>query len=59
LSKVVETDVNYTIVKASLTDDYNPESSYSLVLAKENSSTTSSTETGKVVQSCDHAMQPT
>ncbi|KAM0841175.1 hypothetical protein ACQ4PT_059213 [Festuca glaucescens] len=48
LSKVAETDVNYTIVKASLTDDYNPVSSYGLVLAKEDSSTTSSTETGKV-----------
>ncbi|XP_047045141.1 protein PLASTID TRANSCRIPTIONALLY ACTIVE 16, chloroplastic [Lolium rigidum] len=48
LSKVVETDVNYTLVKASLTDDYNPESSYGLVLAKEDSSTASSTETGKV-----------
>uniref|UniRef100_A0ACD5TJY5 Uncharacterized protein n=1 Tax=Avena sativa TaxID=4498 RepID=A0ACD5TJY5_AVESA len=48
LSKVVETDLNYTLVKASLTDDYNPESSYGLVLAKEDSSTTSSTDTGKV-----------
>ncbi|KAK1693985.1 hypothetical protein QYE76_010682 [Lolium multiflorum] len=48
LSKVVETDVNYTVVKASLTDDYNPESSYGLVLAKEDSSAASSTETGKV-----------
>lgn len=48
LSKLVETDVNYTVVKASLTDDYNPESSYGLVLAKEDSSTASSTETGKV-----------
>ncbi|CAM0957230.1 unnamed protein product [Alopecurus aequalis] len=48
LSKVVETDVNYTLVKTSLTDDYNPESSYGLVLAKEDSSTTSSTDTGKV-----------
>jgi hypothetical protein len=59
LSKVVETDVNYTVVKASLTDDYNPESSYGLVLAKEDSSTASSTETGKVVYSCDYAMQST
>ncbi|KAF7030252.1 hypothetical protein CFC21_041838 [Triticum aestivum] len=50
LAKVVETDVNYTLVKASLTEDYDPESSYGLVLAKEGSSstTTSSTDTGKV-----------
>ncbi|KAF0927595.1 hypothetical protein E2562_034473 [Oryza meyeriana var. granulata] len=49
LAKVVETDVRYTIIKTSLTDDYSPESSYGLVLAKEgSSSTTSSTETGKV-----------
>uniref|UniRef100_J3M5M7 NAD(P)-binding domain-containing protein n=1 Tax=Oryza brachyantha TaxID=4533 RepID=J3M5M7_ORYBR len=49
LGKVVETDVRYTLIKTSLTDDYSPESSYGLVLAKEGaSSTTSSTETGKV-----------
>ena len=52
LAKVVETDVSYTLVKASLTDDYSPESSYPLVLAKEgasrSSSTISSTDTGKV-----------
>lgn len=50
LAKVVETDVSYTLVKASLTDDYSPESSYALVLAKEgaSSSTTSTTDTGKV-----------
>ncbi|KAG8085063.1 hypothetical protein GUJ93_ZPchr0010g10791 [Zizania palustris] len=49
LAKVVETDVRYTLVKASLTDDYSPESSYGLVLSKEGaSSTTSSSETGRV-----------
>ncbi|KAL6865127.1 hypothetical protein ACP4OV_016278 [Aristida adscensionis] len=49
LAKVVETDVRYTLVKASLTDDYSPESSYSLVLAKEGASPSSgSTDTGKV-----------
>lgn len=49
LAKVVETDVRYTLIKTSLTDDYSPESTYGLVLAKEGaSSTTSSTETGKV-----------
>jgi hypothetical protein len=50
LAKVVETDVSYTLVKASLTDDYSPESSYGLVLAKEGASpsTTSTTDTGNV-----------
>lgn len=49
LAKVVETDVRYTLVKAALTDDYSPENSYGLILAKEGaSSTTSSTDTGKV-----------
>ncbi|KAK3137170.1 hypothetical protein QOZ80_5BG0448740 [Eleusine coracana subsp. coracana] len=55
LAKVVETDVKYTLVKASLTDDYSPESSYPLVLAKEGTSsipgTTSTTESGKVSKS--------
>jgi len=55
LAKVVETDVSYTLVKASLTDDYSPESSYPLVLSKEGASrspsTTSSTDTGKVSKS--------
>jgi hypothetical protein len=52
LAKVVETDVKYTLVKASLTDDYSPESSYPLVLANEGASSrpgaTSTTESGKV-----------
>ncbi|KAF8701434.1 hypothetical protein HU200_033599 [Digitaria exilis] len=53
LAKVVETNVNYTLVKASLTEDYSPESSYALVLAKEGASprTTSPTDTGKVSKS--------
>ncbi|CAN6354227.1 unnamed protein product [Urochloa humidicola] len=52
LAKVVETDVSYTLVKASLTDDYSPESSYALVLAKEGASpTNSTTDTGKVSKS--------
>lgn len=50
LAKVVETDVRYTLVKASLIDDYTPESSYGLVLAKEGGSPsiTSPRDTGKV-----------
>ncbi|CAO2210587.1 unnamed protein product [Urochloa humidicola] len=53
LSKVVETNVSYTLVKASLTDDYSPESSFALVLAKEGASpsATSSSDTGKVSKS--------
>ncbi|KAL6619484.1 hypothetical protein ACP70R_031760 [Stipagrostis hirtigluma subsp. patula] len=53
LAKVVETDVRYTLVKASLTDDYSPESSYALVLAKEGASrsSASTTDTGKVSKS--------
>lgn len=39
LASIVETDgVAYTVVKATLTDDYAPESSQALVLDKENSS---------------------
>jgi hypothetical protein len=45
LAKVVETDVRYTLLKASLTDDYTPENSYALVLAKEG---VSPSITGKV-----------
>lgn len=48
LAKVVETDVRYTLVKASLTDDYTPENSYALVLAKEG---VSPSITGKVSRS--------
>jgi hypothetical protein len=52
LAKVTETDVKYTLVKASLTDDYSPENSYPLVLAKEGVSSrpgaTFTTESGKV-----------
>ncbi|KAJ1256305.1 hypothetical protein BS78_02G153300 [Paspalum vaginatum] len=54
LAKLVETDVRYTLVKASLTDDYSPESSYALVLAKEGASpsvVSSTTDTGKVSKS--------
>jgi len=45
LAKVVETDVRYTLLKASLTDDYTPENSYALLLAKEG---VSPSITGKV-----------
>ncbi|XP_062231053.1 protein PLASTID TRANSCRIPTIONALLY ACTIVE 16, chloroplastic-like [Phragmites australis] len=53
LAKMAETDVRYTLVKTSLTDDYSPESSYALVLVKEGASpsTTSTTDTGKVSKS--------
>lgn len=49
LAKVAETDVRYTLVKASLTDDYTPESYYAqLVLTKEG---VSPSDTGKVSRS--------
>ncbi|WJX51888.1 Protein PLASTID TRANSCRIPTIONALLY ACTIVE 16, chloroplastic [Trifolium repens] len=32
LQKVVETDVKYTLIKTSLTDDFSPESSYNVVV---------------------------
>ncbi|KAK4419867.1 protein PLASTID TRANSCRIPTIONALLY ACTIVE 16, chloroplastic [Sesamum alatum] len=35
LQKVVETDVSYTLIKTSLTEDFSPESSYNLVVAPE------------------------
>lgn len=38
LSKVVETDVSYTLIKTCLTEDYATESSYALVVSKEGTS---------------------
>ncbi|KAL0435011.1 UNVERIFIED_CONTAM: protein PLASTID TRANSCRIPTIONALLY ACTIVE 16, chloroplastic [Sesamum radiatum] len=35
LQKVVETDVSYTLIKTSLTEDFSPESSYNLVVTAE------------------------
>lgn len=37
LQKVIETDVSYTIIKTSLTEDFMPESSYNVVVAAERS----------------------
>ncbi|KAL5055856.1 hypothetical protein RYX36_036538 [Vicia faba] len=37
LQKVIETDVKYTLIKTSLTDDFAPESSYNLVVSGEES----------------------
>lgn len=37
LQKVIETDVKYTFIKTSLTDDYTPESSYNVVVVGEES----------------------
>jgi hypothetical protein len=37
LQKVVETDVKYTLIKTSLTDDFSPESSYNVVVLGEES----------------------
>ncbi|XAR60648.1 hypothetical protein NMG60_11034105 [Bertholletia excelsa] len=38
LQKLVETDVSYTLLKARLTEDYSPESSYNVVVSTEGSS---------------------
>ncbi|XP_002520516.2 protein PLASTID TRANSCRIPTIONALLY ACTIVE 16, chloroplastic [Ricinus communis] len=37
LQKVIETDVSYTFIKTSLTEDFSPESSYNLVVSAEGS----------------------
>ncbi|KAK8953022.1 hypothetical protein KSP40_PGU002610 [Platanthera guangdongensis] len=48
LANIVETDgVAYTVVKATLTDDYAPESSHALVLDKETISTGSNSKVSK------------
>ncbi|KAK9279736.1 hypothetical protein L1049_013418 [Liquidambar formosana] len=37
LQKVVQTDVSYTLIRTSLTEDFSPESSYNVVVAAEGS----------------------
>ncbi|MCD7467067.1 Protein PLASTID TRANSCRIPTIONALLY ACTIVE 16, chloroplastic [Datura stramonium] len=37
LQKIVETDLSYTLVKTSLTEDFSPESSYKIVVSAEGS----------------------
>ena len=37
LQKVIETDVSYTFIKTSLTDDFSPESYYNVVVSSEGS----------------------
>ncbi|XP_009621811.1 protein PLASTID TRANSCRIPTIONALLY ACTIVE 16, chloroplastic [Nicotiana tomentosiformis] len=37
LQKIVETDVSYTLIKTSLTEDFSPESSYNIVVSAEGS----------------------
>ncbi|EHA8590272.1 protein PLASTID TRANSCRIPTIONALLY ACTIVE 16, chloroplastic [Cocos nucifera] len=44
LSKVVETDVSYTLIKTCLTEDYATESSYPLVVSKEGTTPESPTK---------------
>lgn len=48
LSKVAETDVSYTLIKASLTDDYAAEGSYGLVVSQEGTTPTGTTAGYKV-----------
>ncbi|KAJ6984500.1 protein PLASTID TRANSCRIPTIONALLY ACTIVE 16 [Populus alba x Populus x berolinensis] len=40
LQKVIETDVSYTFIKTSLTEDFSPESSYNVVVSAEGSTGT-------------------
>lgn len=35
LQKVIETDISYTFIKTSLTEDFSPESSYNVVVSAE------------------------
>lgn len=37
LQKLVETDLSYTLIKTSLTEDFSPESSYNIVVSAEGS----------------------
>ncbi|XP_027341240.1 protein PLASTID TRANSCRIPTIONALLY ACTIVE 16, chloroplastic-like [Abrus precatorius] len=39
LQKIIETNVSYTFIKTSLTDDFSPESSYNVVVSSEASTT--------------------
>ncbi|XP_011032243.1 PREDICTED: protein TIC 62, chloroplastic [Populus euphratica] len=40
LQKVIETDISYTFIKTSLTEDFSPESSYNVVVSAEGSTGT-------------------
>lgn len=45
LEKIIQTDVRYTFIKSTLTDDFSPESSYNVVVAAEGSSGANETTT--------------
>ncbi|KAI9117249.1 hypothetical protein K1719_011476 [Acacia pycnantha] len=47
LQKVIETDVSYTFIKTSLTDDFSPESSYNVVVSGEGSAATNDYKVAK------------
>ncbi|CAL5211562.1 unnamed protein product [Lathyrus oleraceus] len=47
LQKVIETDVKYTLIKTSLTDDFAPESSYNLVVLGEESASSNDYKVSK------------
>ncbi|XP_072985064.1 protein PLASTID TRANSCRIPTIONALLY ACTIVE 16, chloroplastic [Typha latifolia] len=51
LSKVVETEVSYTLIKTSLSEDYSEESSYGLVVSEEGSTLGTQAEYSKVSKS--------
>ncbi|KAJ6309879.1 hypothetical protein OIU76_014759 [Salix suchowensis] len=47
LQKVIETDVSYTFIKTSLTEDFSPESSYNVVVSAEGSTSTNDLKVAK------------
>ncbi|KDP42209.1 hypothetical protein JCGZ_02939 [Jatropha curcas] len=51
LQKVIETDVSYTFIKTSLTEDFSPERSYNVVVSAEGSTTSAGSDDYKVAMS--------
>ncbi|KAI5665966.1 hypothetical protein M9H77_15819 [Catharanthus roseus] len=47
LQKLVETDLSYTLIKTSLTEDFSPESSYNIVVSAEGSASEGDYKVGK------------
>ncbi|CAN4101787.1 unnamed protein product [Withania somnifera] len=47
LQKIVETDLSYTLIKTSLTEDFSPESSYKVVVSAEGSAGADAYKVGK------------
>lgn len=47
LQKIVETDLSYTLIKTSLTEDFSPESSYKIIVSAEGSAGADAYKVGK------------